>query len=354
MATAMEWARLRAQAASELEVAAAALCAVVTVCHVLVRLLPLEAVVFLAPGDALIEPWQFVTANIFEDSTPNLLLMVWLLYLTSTRLHNSWGAHEAVRFVSVVAVLQTTATWITMVALYILFRHEHFLFARLGGCTGLIGGLSVVLKQQATRGGTMHAAETANAAERAADFVMEHGPLLQLVWSGAVLALSHSGPPDELLFAWYGILAGWTYLRYYQAATGDCREAFAFAELFPPPLSAGLRPIGLACFGAFSSCCCGFFPPPAHAAIASQPDSRPGVLYSALGLSEIVVEAPPPVTTQDPELAERRRQRARDLLEQRLAHKLATAGDATTSVAASLPSQAPTTAPASVAAPSAA
>lgn len=39
-----------------------------------------------------------------------------------------------------------------MILLYILFRAEHFLFARLGGTAGMVAALSVALKQQVEEG----------------------------------------------------------------------------------------------------------------------------------------------------------------------------------------------------------
>jgi len=148
----------------------------------------------------------------------------------------------------------------------------------------------------------------------------------------------HAGPPDELFFSVFGILAGWTYLRYYQPrqgdsllrpalATGDSSETFAFAQLWPPPLQPPLRLVGAALFGALSSCSCGLFPPFAGVLAESADASDGAYLGHGATFARMLagdVEAPPPsVTTADPLVAERRRQRARELLEQRMAAKVA-------------------------------
>uniref|UniRef100_A0A7S4AXP8 Mannosyltransferase n=2 Tax=Chrysotila carterae TaxID=13221 RepID=A0A7S4AXP8_CHRCT len=172
---------------------------------------------------------------------------------------------------------------------------------------------------------------------------MKHAPLLALGWSALLLAFTHAGPPDELLFSLHGVLVGWGYLRYYQPTEhgmGDSREAFEFAALFPPSLRPPIQVVGGACFGVVSNCCCGLFPPAsalthealgkgardgAHAgAHSTLPSTFHAALHSTMPPTGVAAraEAPlPSVTTEDPELAERRRQRARQLLDERLAAK---------------------------------
>ena len=137
--------------------------------------------------------------------------------------------------------------------LYVLFRSEHFLFARLGGLTGLLGGLSVALRQYACSHGTLLAlpvstpnpSATSIASSPAGPLLhaaLPHAPSLCLLWAALVLLTTHSGPPDELLFAFNGILVAWVYLRYYQpreaSTAGDPSADFTFAAGlagFTPP-----------------------------------------------------------------------------------------------------------------------
>lgn len=198
----------------------------------------------------------------------------------------------------------------------------------------MLGGLSVALKQHAHDPLTLPlpvgaSAPSANHIVRAA---MLHAPSLCLLWSAFVLLTTHSGPPDELLFAANGILAAWVYLRYYQpreaGAAGDPSPEFSFAALFPSPLRPPLHALGGASFAIASMGGC--FPPAGwaeqalvHGAPAPiAPPTLPDLLLTPMA-------TPAAVTTSDPEVAERRRSHARALIEARLAEKAqkaATAG----------------------------
>lgn len=109
----------------------AGIAAFATVGHLLLKLFPdLETVVFVVPSLTITRPWQVITAGYFEDSTFNLLLAVGLLLAVAVLLQPTWGGKELVRFVILTNALQGVATWVAMIALYILFRSEHFLFVR--------------------------------------------------------------------------------------------------------------------------------------------------------------------------------------------------------------------------------
>jgi hypothetical protein len=316
------------------------LSAVLVVLHFILWLAPenLGGVVKLVPGHTLTRPWMILTSNVFEDSFPNLLLSLCVILGSSVLLIHRWGELEAGRYLLLVAALQASFSWVGMVSLYILFREHHFLFARLGGLTGLVGGLSVAVAQ--------HVAANPSSVSPHLSFILKYAPLGALSWSAVLLLLTHAGPPDELFFSLFGILSGWTYLRYYQpqpgdsllrpaAPTGDSSDSFVFASLWPAPMQAPLRLVGAALFGVLSSCCCGLFPPStAGAGLGQLIGDGHGALFaeSWFPLGTVDVESPPPppsVTTGDPLVAERRRQRARELLEQRMAAKVAGAAPLT-------------------------
>mmetsp|Transcript_79 Transcript_79/g.271 ORF Transcript_79/g.271 Transcript_79/m.271 type:complete len:358 (+) Transcript_79:76-1149(+) len=319
------------------------LSAILIFLHFLLWLAPdnLSGVVKLVPGQTLTRPWMILTSNVFEDSFPNLVLSLGAILGSSVLLIDRWGELEAGRYLVIVAALQASFSWVGMVTLYILFREHHFLFARLGGLTGLVGGLSVAVAQ--------HVAANPSSVPPYLAAMLRCAPLGALAWSAVLLLLTHAGPPDELLFSLFGILSGWTYLRYYQprpgdsllrpaAPTGDSSDSFAFAALWPAPLQPPLQLAGAALFGVLSSCCCGLFPPSTAGCGLDEPiwgggggASAHGSAFAAAwfapGTSDL--EAPPPsVTTGDPLVAERRRQRARELLEQRMAAKVASAAPA--------------------------
>ena len=346
-----------------------ALCGVVVVGHFLLVLLPdLQTVFFLVPGHTLTRPWQVLTCGFLEDSTLNMIVGVIALLGCATLLQRKWGASEFMRFVLLTNALQGCATWVGMIVLYVLFRSEHFLFAKLGGLTGTLTGLSVALMQQAPEqshatdflplfvtgrghagmggaGGHGAAAAVASSGD-AIGLALAHAPSVCVLWCTLVLLGTHSGPPDELLFAINGLLCAFLYLRYYQprqaGPPGDASAHFAFERLFPPPLRPPLRVLGNAWFAAASSC--GVFPPlgwgsglqaSAHdgGALVLSPVRQPsGPVDFEL---ELLRTPRPPVagvTTTDPQLAERRRERARVLIEARLnagkaAGALAAAGE---------------------------
>ena len=251
------------------------------------------------------------------------------------------------RFIVLTNLLQGCATWIAMITLYILFREEHFLFARLGGLTGIIGGLSVALKQCALSNGlTLPLVDSLRdpGAAQFASQCMAHAPLLALAWAAVVLLCTHSGPPDELLFAANGILFGWAYLRYYQPREagmfGDPSEGFAFARLFPAPVQPPLRAIGEATFVLVSMCGC--FPPAGWASLRAEGNLAhvPVAPPSLTDLLQSPLPTPAAVTTTDPEIAERRRERARALIEARLAQKVAADAGSASEVSTPLPASA--------------
>ena len=301
----------------------------------LLRIAPdVETVFFLIPGHTTTRPWQVLTCGYFEDSLLNLLLAVAALLACGALLRPTWGGREVLRFVVLTNAMQGCATWAGMIMLYILFREEHFLFARLGGLTGVLGALSVALKQHAQTAALVLPLQVGGAAAnpavaQLAALCMRHAPALALTWTAVVLMCTHSGPPDELLFVLNGIFVAWVYLRYYQpregGAAGDPSSEFAFARLFPPPVQPPLRAVGEATFVLVSMCGC--FPPEGWAAFAADSDGRAAAQPvlpppSLPDLLQSPMPTPASVTTTDPEVAERRRDRARALIEARLARKV--------------------------------
>lgn len=297
---------------------AVAFSGVLVMSHVILRIggIHISDRLFLQPAYTVYHPHELVTAGLFEDSTPNLILTVLVLLYCGKLLQPTWGDRECVRFVLLVNVLQACGSWLCMIILYVLFREEGFLFARLGGCTGLLGGLSVAVKQQVARGALSEGLSLPPLVAA----MLPHIVVVQLCWSVAMLGLLHAGPMHELLFAFNGVVVAWAYLRFYQprdsGVAGDASAGFAFACLFPAPVQPPLRVLGRVCFGIASSCGC--FPPLGW---NTPLDVQSWPPQGAVRPSELPAEpAPPPptVTTDDPEVAERRRARARALLEERL------------------------------------
>lgn len=306
---------------------------VVVVASLLLRIFPdLQTVFFLVPGHTTTRPWQVLSAGYFEDSFLNLLLGLAALLGCGVLLRPIWGGRELLRFVVLANALQGCMTWVGMIVLYILFREEHFLFARLGGVSGLIGALSVAAKQYASGDASLALplVATGGASPALGSLVLPalaHAPSIALAWTVLILLCTHSGPPDELLFSLNGIFAAWAYLRYYQpreaGVAGDPSSGFAFACLFPQPLQPPLHAVGEATFVLVSMCGC--FPPDGWASIPADGSTPTQPVLPPPSLPDLLQASPMPtaaaVTTSDPEVAERRRERARALIEARLAQK---------------------------------
>ena len=320
----------------------AALGGVILLCALLLRIFPdLETVFMMLPGWTITRPWQVLTAGYFEDSGLNLGAGLGALLVCAVLLQPSWGEQEFVKYVVLTNGLQGCFSWVAMISLYILFRSEHFLFARLGGLSGILGALAVAVKQHSLRRKSSlplptSLAQPGSPLPAAVETALAHAPTLVLVHTFLILLTTHAGPPDELLFAINGLLVGWLYLRYYQprgsdGGCGDASAEFALAALFPRPLQPPLRVLGQASFLVLSST--GAFPPAGWggaegmggAALLGASEAWGGGASTGLMSSTPLPSTPLPpvasVTTSDPEVAERRRERARALIEARLAAK---------------------------------
>lgn len=224
-------------------------------CHLSLRLFPdLGDVFLLVPGYTVLKPWQVATAGFVEDTGASLLLSVMALLCGARLLQPVWGEHEYIRFLVITNVLQGCMTWVGMISLYILFREEHFLFARLGGLSGAVAGLAVALRQRApgtggvlqpllplavAPGGVVSGQPEQSEPQSATTLnsLLPHAPVIWLVFAAVILAVTHSGPPDELLFSVNGMFTAWFYLRYRLHP-----RARAGGKAVPPAMTASGRP----------------------------------------------------------------------------------------------------------------
>ena len=90
---------------------AVVLSALLAVGHLVLRISDdLRPPLFLQPASTIIRPQQVVTAGLFEDSAPNLLVVVLALLYSAKALQPAWGDRECVRFVMLVNVLHLSAS----------------------------------------------------------------------------------------------------------------------------------------------------------------------------------------------------------------------------------------------------
>lgn len=209
-----------------------------------------------------------------------------------------WGKPELLRFVLVVNAAAGAATFLAVTLLYLATKAEALLVTPFCSFSGAIVGFAVALKQLIP--------ETEL---RVAGVVPLRAKFFPLLIVATTLALAAVGlPPYTVPHTVFGLLAAWTYLRLLQRRgdlVGDAAESFAFVTLFPEPVQPVLAPLfallHLLCAPLLA--CCGVARPTGRA----EPNSNVNVSGPAALL---------PV--HDPD-AERRRQRALQALDARMA-----------------------------------
>ena len=222
-------------------------------------------VLALVPEKTVPRVWNVLTSGFYEMNALSFAVDVLGVLYLGRLLEPIWGTAEFVRFVAVAQVSVGVAAFATMYALYVCTRSQFFLFAQFGGFHGVLVALTVALRQQLPEE-RVPLPPPLGAALRLRN---KHLPGAYLfaagVWSVANGAKHHH--IGLWLFAAYGALAGWCYLRYFQrvrrsrrgdgaaageaggarpsdgddVAFGDDREEFEFAAQFPDACAPAVR-----------------------------------------------------------------------------------------------------------------
>jgi membrane associated rhomboid family serine protease len=206
---------------------------------------PIVPYLTLVPSQFFFYPWTLLTATFVEQNIFTVLLNAATLFYGGKYLERAWGSREFAKFIVIIAVVPNVA-----VALV------YLLCAAIGassvsGLTQICGGISiqssflVAFKQLVPE-------HTVAIFKGLVKMRVKHFPALFLLLntiSGLVF-----GTQVAALLAWLGLLASWSYLRFYkrqpdltgtstdgQGIKGDASETFAFACLFPdvmqPPIA---------------------------------------------------------------------------------------------------------------------
>ncbi|XP_028850099.1 transmembrane protein 115 [Denticeps clupeoides] len=237
--------------------------------------------------------WTLVTHALVEEHVWGVVVSVGTVMAAGRLLEPLWGAMELLIFFAVVNVSAGLLTGLSYLFTYAATFNLDYLFAvRVYGAPGFLGGVLVALKQ--TSGDTT--------VLRVPQVRLKAAPALALLFM-AVLWLA--GLPEiaaPMAACFYGVLAGWVYLRFYQRHSrgrGDMSDHFAFASFFPEVLQPA---VGLAA---------GLI----HAALVKMKLCRKMVKRYDVGApSSITISLP----GTDPQDAERRRQLALKALNERL------------------------------------
>lgn len=209
-----------------------------------------------------------------------------------------WGKEELVRFMLIVNALAGAATFVSVLMLYLVLKMETLLVTPFCSFTGVIVGFAVALKQLIP--------ETEL---RVGGIVPLRAKFFPLLIVGTTVLLALVGLPVYTVpHTLFGLCAAWLYLRLAQRKgelVGDASDSFAFVTLFPEPLQPFLAPpfslLHAVCMPLLGACC-GLARPTGRAEGASAGAATPAPL----------------LPVHDPD-AERRRQRALQALDARMA-----------------------------------
>ncbi|KAJ5353204.1 hypothetical protein N7452_002178 [Penicillium brevicompactum] len=206
---------------------------------------PLVPYLTLVPSYFYYYPWTLATATFVEQNIFTLLLNATTIFYGGKYLERAWGSRELSKFIAVIAVIPCVA----MIPIYLVW-------GSLGGTSGtsltqICGGVSiqasflVAFKQLVPE-------HTVTVFKGLVKMRVKHFPALFLLLN-TISGLAF-GTDTAAFLAWLGVLASWTYLRFYKyqpdltgtsstgtGIKGDASETFAFACLFPdimqPPIA---------------------------------------------------------------------------------------------------------------------
>ncbi|KAN0083635.1 Eukaryotic integral membrane protein (DUF1751) domain containing protein [Elaphomyces granulatus] len=199
----------------------------------------------LVPSQFFLYPWTLLTATFVEQNIFTVVLNAVTLFYGGKYLERAWGSREFGKFILIVALVPN----IVAIPIYLLWWTVTG--DELRGLTQICGGVSlqasflVAFKQLVPE-------HTVTILKGLVKMRVKHFPaffLLLNTLSGIIL-----GTDTAAILSWLGLLASWTYLRFYKyqpdlssmatsshGIKGDASETFAFACFFPdaiqPPIA---------------------------------------------------------------------------------------------------------------------
>ncbi|KAJ1632348.1 eukaryotic integral membrane protein-domain-containing protein [Pavlovales sp. CCMP2436] len=286
--------------------------ALLVVVHVLYRLVPAVCPwICLIPGHALSGAvWTLLTSAFLERSPVGLLVSCAALSLYGHIFEPRWGQREVLRFAVVCVVASGIGSCAFVTAAYAATRSETILFVELSGCSGIVAGIAVAIQQAAAQ----NSLGLSTASSPVGWLVGESRKVAMLYLGGHTVWCLLSGHTVDILLAVNGLTAGWIYLRFYQPhssalareAFGDTSEAFAFASMFFARLQPAVDGFSQAIWMVVQA----IVPPSLSQHSGSSSDLNAGSADQ---------QANGYLPGSNPNLAEQRRARALQTLEERLA-----------------------------------
>ncbi|EAW06889.1 rhomboid family protein [Aspergillus clavatus NRRL 1] len=206
---------------------------------------PIVPYLTLVPSKFFFYPWTLLSATFVEQNIFTVLLNAATLFYGGKYLERAWGSREFAKFIVVIAVIPNVVVVFTYL-LWSIIRGS-----TVSGLTQICGGISiqasflVAFKQLVPE-------HTVTIFKGLVKMRVKHFPALFLLLN--TISGVAFGTQVAALLAWLGLLASWSYLRFYkrqpdltgtstdgQGIKGDASETFAFACLFPdviqPPIA---------------------------------------------------------------------------------------------------------------------
>lgn len=205
----------------------------------------------LIPNHTLLHPWTVVT-GIFVDATIfRFLVSLVLMYFAGKFIERSWSSKELIKFVVIVGAVSNLLTSVSLIFLNLIFGNNFFNIPVDGNLCLLVSYL-VVLKQLTPEHSIVLFKGVAQARAK-------HIPFAVLVILTLVSITTLS--PTPAVQAWLGLIVSWAYLRFFQTSvadpllpqpgdvvgvrklTGDASETFSFVHFFPEILTPIIAPL---------------------------------------------------------------------------------------------------------------
>ncbi|CAG8736239.1 19646_t:CDS:2, partial [Racocetra persica] len=102
----------------------------------------------LVPGHAIQKVWTFFTAGFLETDPISLIGSVITMAACGKYLERAWGSKDFLKFVGIILIGVTLATFLTYLLEYAITGDEYYLFeVQANGMVGVICGFLVALKQ---------------------------------------------------------------------------------------------------------------------------------------------------------------------------------------------------------------
>eukprot|EP00052_Salpingoeca_macrocollata_P009064 m.71579 g.71579 ORF g.71579 m.71579 type:complete len:384 (-) comp16910_c0_seq3:59-1210(-) len=242
---------LRAQGTfAGLSLVSKVLCGVLVLFHLLSYSSAAYGVLALEPGSTVpprARIWTLVTGGLIEGFLPLVLVDLAVVVFFDRTCEPLWGQLEFARFVGICNVVAVTASSATYLVLYGFTGSLDYLFFYTSGFTAVPVALCVAYKQLYPQ----HTVQLPGL-RLPCRFIPGCAVLFY-----TVLALVGVLGNSHILFAVYGLLASWVYLRFYQrreGSKGDVSEAFAFTDFFPAFLQPLVQFLGTRVFSALVLC----------------------------------------------------------------------------------------------------